>query len=341
LKHRWYFIPLKIAMIATLLFSLGGVITSQTAFASTCNNPGGGEINLCLITGGAGVSVVRPGLGCYDGTGGANNILQGCSGSNEAKRGLANYNGVQQWVDRYGWTYSGTGDGKRYFVFSNYAYFTPMDYSQRAVSYSDGNEYKNTCYPNHICDYQAWQNYINDYHSPTAQLRDWVALGRNTGALAEVPLAAPQPGIVSCQGKQVGQITQTISGGIGVTGNGGGGGLTGNIGFTTGQTVPYYSNGECQAGGVDQWSLYMNLNWGGDAPCGLGEICPNTTESAQSYINATTFIAPNGSNFSQFDQGWNLDVNWWTFSCACIVDYNLFGGTGGPNNTYNYDVWSY
>lgn len=58
------------------------------------------------------------------------------------KIGYSNNYGVQEWVLCYGWTYTGTGDGCRYFAFSNYAYFQPDDLSTWWVTYSDGDEYK-------------------------------------------------------------------------------------------------------------------------------------------------------------------------------------------------------
>lgn len=335
MKHRWRLIFLKIVMIATLLLSLGKIITSQTAYAGACD--GQGAFSICAIATGS-VTVVKPKLSCSLGgyKGGLIDIMQGCNGSNWEKIGFSNDLGVQEWVQRYGWTYSGTGDGYRYFTFNNYAYFQPNDTSTWWITYSDGNEFNNNCYGGgQSCDYNAWQNYITDWNSPTAQLRDWVTTGR-PGNQALRPLEYPQPGLPNCQGSQQG-TSGSVSFNLGYTTNGGSVGLTGS------STFQYYLDGQCNDGAPDAYSTYMNLNWGG-VTCFAGSLCGvRATQSPLSFLDVTSTNGPNGANGSAFWQGWNLTVNWWyNHSGGAVDNIDLHENWGlGPNTNFAQDKWSY
>ncbi len=345
-------IVLKIIVIATLLLGLSSIITPQKAFADSCspsspnsNSPGGG-MSFCVITGGAGVTAQRPALNCtLVGANGNANILQGCDGSsNFEKVGFGNNNGRQQWVVRYGWTYSGTGDGLRYFTFNNYTYFAPMDTTKWVITYSDGNEFNNSCAGGGSCNYNAWNNYIADWHSPTAQFRDWVTVGR-PNVQSELPLEAPQPGLINCQGSQQGSSTKTLSASLNVTGNNQAGGT---IGYTSSSNVAYFADGQCNAGtGVDIYSTYMNLNWNGgfqNLNCNFGvSKCASTTTSALNFLDVTAYAGPNGNGSTNpFGIGWNLTVNWWNLPGSFIENIDLHGNINtGPNTTFMSDEWFY
>lgn len=330
MKHRWRLIFLKVALIATLLLGFGGIITSQTAHASSCDSQG--TFSVCAIAGGS-VTVQKPTVSCsLGGTGdGYLDIMQGCNGSNWEKIGYSNFDGVQEWVLRYGWTYSGTGDGYRYFAFSNYAYFIPDNLSQWWITYSDGNEYNNNCYSGgHSCDYNAWDNYITDWHSPTAQVRDWVTTGRpNNQAFS--PLEYPSVGLPNCKGSEKGS-TGNVSFNLGYSVAGG------TVGVSASSTYQYSLDGECNDGATDAYSTYMNLNWGGVTCTPTGTCGVAATQSALSFLNVT---ATNGPSGNPFYQGWNLSVNWWETNYG-VVNFNLpKNGGGGPNANYQQDKWTY
>jgi hypothetical protein len=200
--------------------------------------------------------------------------------------------------------------------------------------YSDGSD--NTCTAGYPCDYQAWDNYVSDWHSPTAQLRDW-AIGSPRVDVNEYPLSAPQPG--SCQGTQSGQTTDTFNAGLTV----GNDKNNGTIGYSSSGTYTYYSNGECNDGtGVDSHSIFMNLNWSGGEHWGglpVGPIVNVDTYRAQAFINVTAFAGPNGANNGHFDQGWNLNVSYWNINENAVDNYNLVGNSDGPNANFNIDDW--
>lgn len=77
MKHHWRLVFLKVALIATLLLGFEGVITSQTAHASSCDS-GQGAFTVCAVAGGS-VSVQKPTVSCsLGGTGdGFLDIMQG------------------------------------------------------------------------------------------------------------------------------------------------------------------------------------------------------------------------------------------------------------------------
>lgn len=333
MKHRWRSFFLKIVTIAVLLSSLGGIITSQTAYAGTCD--GQGAFSICAVTNGS-VSVETPKLSCSlisSNGGGFINIMQGCNGSNWEKIGFSNYTGLQQWVLRYGWTYVGTGDGYRYFAFSNYTYFQPDDTSLWWITYSDGNEYNNSCYGGGgSCDYNAWNNYRTEWQSPTAQLRDWVTTGR-PGNQAMRALEYPQPGLGNCKGSETG-TTGNVSFNLGYTTNGG------NVGISGSSTYQYSLDGQCNDGAPDAYSTYMNLNWGG-VTCTLGICGVNATQSPLSFLDVTSTNGPNGANGNAFWQGWNLTINWWNTQSG-VFNMDLHGiELQGPTIAFGQDKWSY
>lgn len=232
---------------------------------------------------------------------------------------------------RYGWTYTGTGDGYRYFEFNNYAYFQPDNLQQWWVTYSDGNEYNNNCYNGgHSCDYNAWDNYITDWHSPTAQVRDWVTTGRPNNQRFN-PIEYPQAGLPQCQGSEKGS-TANVQFNLAYTTNGG------TIGVQTSSTYQYSLDGECNDGAPDAYSTYMNLNWGGVTCAPTGVCGVAVTQSALSFLNVT---ATNGPSGNPFYQGWNLSVNWWETNYG-VINFNLPENVGGgPNANYQQDKWTY
>lgn len=335
MKHRLNLFFLKMVTIATLLVSLGGLVSSQRAYADVCD--GQGAFSICAVTSGT-VSVETPILSCSlvsPTNGGYIDIMQGCNGSNWEKIGFSNYTGLQEWVLRYGWTYRGTGDGYRYFAFSNYTYFQPDDTSAWWITYSDGNEYNNNCYGGgHTCDYNAWQNYITDWHSPTAQLRDWVTTGR-PGNQTMPALEYPQPGLTNCKGSELG-TTSSVQFNAGYTTNGG------NVGIQGTSTYQYSQDGQCNAGAGDAYSTYMNLNWGG-VTCAGGVICAaNATQSPLSFLDVTATNGPTGANGNAFWQGWNLTVNWWSNQSASVFNMDIHRvEVQGPNIAFSQDKWSY
>jgi hypothetical protein len=332
MKHRWRLIVLKIIMITALLLSLTGMITSHVAHASGCDTQG--AFSICATSGGP-VSVVQPTVSCSLGGSDAGyiDIMQGCNGSNWEKIGFSNFMGLQQWALRYGWTYSGTGDGYRYFTFINYSYFQPIDTSTWWITYSDGAEYNNNCYGGgHGCDYNAWNNYITAYTSPTAQLRDWVTTGR-PGNQAFAPLEYPQPGLTNCQGSQTG-VTSNVSFNLTDPINGG------EMGVSASSTYQYHQDGQCNDGGADAYSTYMNLNWGGDSCDPDCDVY--ATQSPLSFLDVTSTNGPNGNNNRTFYQGWNLTVNWWDNPLSYITNVDLHEiQDQGPNGNFAQDAWHY
>lgn len=323
-----------------LAVSTGFLSQGKIAFASTCDGSG---VPFCVYTTGS-VTVEQPTLHCshINNNGeNANNILQGCTGAtgnNYQKIGLTNWDGVQQWVAQYGWTYTGTGDGLRYFTFNNYAYFQPMD-SNHWVSWSDGCCAAGaSCYGGGgSCDYQPWDNYQNAWISPTAQLRIWVD-GSQRGSpynnQAFRPLEDPQPGLSHCQGNGTGSTSVSVNLGVSVP--------HGSIGVSGTQNIPYAQDGECNANS-DAYSTYINMNWEGGTTPVPGVVDANITHSAQSFFSVT---ATSGTNMSggHFLMNMNMMVNWYySPGAGTISSYDLYGNHNiGPTaGDYAQDTWNY
>jgi hypothetical protein len=308
------------------------------AKASTCDPNGG--VNVCAASTGTGVAVEQPRISCgyYHLPPWLPNVLQGCNGSNYIKAGRADLNGVQQWVSQYGWTYTGTGDGLRYFTFNNYDFFQPNDTSHWEVPVSDG--YASGYCPENPCDFDPWNDYVSNPKAPTAQMRVWADGSERSSPgfnQAYRQLEYPQPGKVGCVGSGTGTVSVTVSKSINVTGNGGGG----SIGEDSQSSFTYSQNGECNANS-DNWSTYENLNWEGGVPNGGGGTAPFPTESAQSFLNITSTYGYNGDYNDSFLMNLNMLVGWIDKTNNYnIVNYDLFGNVGTPNNTYNSNTWSY
>jgi hypothetical protein len=333
----------SLLLAIALALSTGFLSRGPSAFANTCDPSNGAPF--CIHTTGS-VTVVQPTLHCGQLGNGESiiNILQGCtgaSGNNYQKIGRANWdNEAQQWVAQYGWTYTGTGDGQRYFTFNNYAYFQPIANSGFYVSFSDGCCVAGiSCYGGGgSCDYQPWNNYQNAWISPTAQLRIWADGSQRSSPYynqAFRPLEIPQPGISHCQGNGTGSAT--ISANVGASFQGG------SIGISSSQSITYAQNGQCNANS-DLYSTYMNMNWEGGFVV-AGAVFANVTTSAQSFFNVTATSGTNqsssGSRYFLMDM--NMMVNWWNDPAQTITSFDLWGNANvGPTaGNYAHDTWNY
>jgi hypothetical protein len=82
--------------------------------------------------------------------------------------------------------------------------------------------------------------------------------------------------------------------------------------------------------------------WEGGVPNGGGGTATFPTESAQSFLNITSTYGYNGDYNDSFLMNLNMLVGWIDKTNNYnIVNYDLFGNVGTPNNTYNSNTWSY
>ena len=195
--------------------SYGGLVFAHPKGGPCDTQPTG---NICAIAHGSStVQAEQPYVVCgnYNGPW---NVLQGCNASNYAKWGFANNGKAMEWVSQYGWTYTGTQDGYRYFTFGNEMGLQPM-VSYYYIEVSDG--YWNNCGNlTNPCTFDPWQDYLSPSQSPSAQMRIWVDSINRPQNQADRYLESPKIGQSNCMGSASGSTSSTISASVGVSGGG-------------------------------------------------------------------------------------------------------------------------
>lgn len=316
---------LFIVIQTVVVVVLSGVFAPDVFASTSCTG------NVCASTNGTNVAIEQPSADCgivqNSGGTGHRNILQGCNGSNYVQFGYGDDNNVREVLSQYGWTYTGTNDGYRYFTFGMTANYQPM-VNYMWLEISDGTWDNCGGYVSgSTCNFDAHQDYLSEYQSPSAQMRTWVDAVDRPQLEAERYLESPLQGIANCQGSETGSASYTASASYGTNG--------GQIGASVTTTDNFYLDGLCNANS-DLYSTYMNMNWSGDIN---GTHSMTTSAQTYEYITATD----GSNNVWPFNLDNNMMVTWYNNDSWYQSTYDLFDDTGSqlPNGTYAMVAWSF